>query len=137
MPIPYLKDFVRKIPDTLAVKIFKMQKNKYKPLLFRCIWMANEFHQKQLDEKDIGLILKAKEKVRHPEWQDVCHGSDILNSYQWAQHYSLMLENGLLKWAWESADGQESYGTCNAQKGSVMFILKRCMLDHLEVPSNE
>ena len=50
--------------------------------------------------------MTAKEEGRRPDWQDICHGSEVLNGY-WGQWKSLTLENGLLKRAWESADGQD------------------------------
>ena len=56
-----------------------------------------------MTDEDIGLILTAKEEVRRPDWQDICHGSEVLKGY-WAQWESLTLENGLLKRAWESPD---------------------------------
>ena len=62
--------------------------------------------QEQMTDEDIGPILTAKEEGRLPDWQDICNGTEVLKGY-WAQWESLSLENGLLKRAWESADGQD------------------------------
>ena len=59
-----------------------------------------------MTDEDIGLILTAKDEGRRPDWQDICHGFEVLKGY-WAQWESLTLENGLLKSAWERADGRD------------------------------
>ena len=69
-------------------------------------WTTQDCRQEQMTDEEIGLILTAKEKGCRLDWQDICHGSEVLKSYG-AQWESLTLENGLLKSAWESADGRD------------------------------
>ena len=59
-----------------------------------------------MTDEDIGPILTAKEEGHRPDWQDICHGSEVLKGY-WAQWESLTLQNRLLKMAWESANERD------------------------------
>ena len=69
-------------------------------------WNKEILRKEQLDDKDIGPILRAKEKGTRPEWKDVSDKSIELKAL-WAQWDSLRIIDGLLKRAWESPDGKE------------------------------
>ena len=56
-----------------------------------------------MTDEDIGLILTAKEEGAT---RIVKISAMVLKGY-WAQWESLTLENGLMKRAWESADGRD------------------------------
>ena len=45
-----------------------------------------------MTDEGIGPILTAKEEGSHLDWQDICHGTEVLKGY-WAQWESLTLEN--------------------------------------------
>ena len=79
-----------------------------------------------MTDKEIGPILTAKEEGRRPDWQDICHGSEVLKGY-WAQWESLILENGLLKRAWESADGRNVVMQLIVPRSKEMCIRDRCI----------
>lgn len=57
----------------------------------------------QLDDKNIGPILRGKEKDIFPKWQNICHGYGVFMSY-WVQCDLLLTENGLPKTSWEIPD---------------------------------
>ena len=64
--------------------------------------------------------MTAKEEGRHPDWKYFFHGSEVLR----AQWESLTLENGLLKRAWESADGRDVVMQLIVLRSKVQSVLK-------------
>ncbi|KAL1446972.1 hypothetical protein WDU94_014038 [Cyamophila willieti] len=74
------------------------------------VWSNQEIRKSQREDKDIAELILWKEKAERPTWKDVVHHSAATKSY-WAQWDSLVLEDGVLKRKWESADGK----TCNYQ----------------------
>ena len=85
--------------------------------------MTLDFQQEQMTDEDIGPILTAKEEGPHLDWQVTCHGSKVLKGY-WAQWESVTLENGLLKRAWESADGRDVVMQLIVPRSKVQSVLK-------------
>jgi hypothetical protein len=59
----------------------------------------------QLNNPDIGPILREVETGRRPEWKDIADQSPTYKSY-WAQWKSLAVRNGVLERHWESANGR-------------------------------
>jgi hypothetical protein len=69
-------------------------------------WTTAEVRSEQLKDSDIVQILEAKENGdQRPCLQEVSDKSPGLKAL-WAQWDSLIVENGLLKRAWESVDGK-------------------------------
>ncbi len=64
-----------------------------------------EWRQEQLDDDDIGPILRAKEQGNWPGWADISDKSKELKIL-WAQWDSLRLNQGILYHVWESKNGQ-------------------------------
>lgn len=69
-------------------------------------WTTENLRRSQQEDDNIGPLLKYREEqdVR-PGWEAVSDKSPELKAL-WAQWNSLRVENGLLKRAWESADGR-------------------------------
>lgn len=69
-------------------------------------WTAEKVRTAQQEDSDVGPLLKWKEENRQrPGWEEVSPESPTLKA-MWVQWESLRVENGLLKRAWESADGR-------------------------------
>jgi hypothetical protein len=69
-------------------------------------WTTAEVRSEQLKDSDIVQILEAKENGdQRPSWQEVSDNSPALKAL-WAQWDCLRVENGPLKRAWESVDGE-------------------------------
>lgn len=69
-------------------------------------WTSENLRNEQLNDENISQILTKKENGEEkPVWAEVSSKSREFKAL-WAQWESLRVENGLLKRAWESADGK-------------------------------
>lgn len=69
-------------------------------------WSPSSLRLDQLQDKEIGRILRYKEENSRPQWKDISMLSPAFKSY-WAQWNSLVVLDGVLRRQWESTDGKE------------------------------
>ena len=67
-------------------------------------WSDEIIREEQLQDSDIGPILRWIEEEKKPDWQEIAELSPVTKSY-WAQWDSLKVVNGSLKRIWETPDG--------------------------------
>lgn len=86
-------------------------------------WDSTGFRQEQEDDADIGDLLQSKESgEERPTWHDISHKGPNFKAL-WAQWKSLVVENGLLKRKWESADGRTTISQLIVPKTRVLEVL--------------
>jgi hypothetical protein len=68
-------------------------------------WDPGTLRTEQLNDPDIGPILREVETGKGPGWKDIADRSPTYKTY-WAQWKSLAVRNGTLERTWESANGR-------------------------------
>lgn len=68
-------------------------------------WNSEELREAQKEDEDISPIVEWKDKGARPSWKEVAGSSEAAKSY-WAQWDSLVMESGVLKRKWETANGK-------------------------------
>ncbi len=76
----------------------------------------------QLDDDDIGLILRAKKQDTRPGWEDISDQSRELKIL-WAQWDSLRLDQGILYRVWKSENGQNEHLQIVVPRSSIPRVL--------------
>jgi hypothetical protein len=76
----------------------------------------------QLNDTDIGPILRDIETRQRPEWKDIADCSPTYKSYC-AQWKSLAVRNGILQHTWESANGRVTIAQTVLPRSKVKDML--------------
>lgn len=87
-------------------------------------WTTGQLRDAQLKDSDIEPFLRLKENNEaRPSWTDISEKGLTFKAL-WAQWDSLLIENGLLKRAWESADGKELKTQLIVPKEKISEVLE-------------
>jgi hypothetical protein len=85
-------------------------------------WDPLVLRTEQLNDTDIGRILREVETGRRPEWKYIADRSPTFKSY-WAQWKSLAVRNGVLERNWESANGRSKVAQIVLPRSRVEDVL--------------
>ncbi|PNF33868.1 hypothetical protein B7P43_G07231 [Cryptotermes secundus] len=85
-------------------------------------WDPVTLREEQLEDTDIGPILREVENGQRQKWQDIADRSPTYKSY-WAQWKSLAVRNGVLERDWESATGRRQVAQIIIPRSRVKDVL--------------
>jgi hypothetical protein len=91
-------------------------------------WDTATLRTDQLNDPEIGPILREIETGQRPEWKEIADRCLTYKSY-WAQWKSLAVRNGILQRNWESANGRVTIAAvCDRRlkKEFALAVLNKC-----------
>ena len=86
-------------------------------------WDNRALRKEQLEDEDVGQLLREVEAGQRPEWGEISDRSSVYKSY-WAQWKSLAVRDGILIRYWESTDGRKKTVQIIVPRSKVKEVLE-------------